>query len=161
MSDRTGTFYAAEDSIQGYGAQLEVGNGASPEVFEAVAFIKRVKFAETKTSDVDRTHLRSPNAHKEHAPGMSDSSPLEFEGIYVPTERSLSTAGGGSGAFAAGGLPYLRAQRATHNFKVVTEGGTTVEVRGYVAGFSIGELQEDGTVMYTGSIQPTQAVDLP
>lgn len=161
MADVTGTFYAASDSITGYEAQIEVGDGASPEVFEAIAFVKRIKFGETKTSDVDRTHLRSPNAHKEHAPGMRDTSPFEIEGPYSPTAQSLITAGGGSGIFATGGLPYLAEQRTTHNFKVVTKGGTTIEFRAYVAGFSLGELQEDGTVMYTAQFQPTQAVDLP
>jgi hypothetical protein len=163
MSDVTGTYYAAEDSIQGYGGQVEIGNGASPEVFEAIAAVKTLKFGETKTADVDRTHLRSLNAHKEHAPGMRDTSAFEITGPYLPTARSLTTAGGGSGAFSGGGLPALAAARTVHNFKVVCAdtNTTTIEFRAYVAGFSLSELQEDGTVMYTATFMPTQAIDLP
>ena len=37
MANRTDTYYAATGAIHGYGAQLMVGDGASPETFEAIA----------------------------------------------------------------------------------------------------------------------------
>ena len=43
MSDRTDSFYAAESAVHGYGAQIEVGDGASPEAFEAIAGVTNIK----------------------------------------------------------------------------------------------------------------------
>ena len=98
MANRTDTFYAA-DAIHGYGAQLKVGNGASPETFEAVALLRRITFGEMSTAVIDKTHLRSPAAHREKLMGLRDSGPFSIEGIYNPDEESLNNTGGGSGSF--------------------------------------------------------------
>ena len=75
--DRTDTFYAINDAVKnGYGVQLEVGDDASPESFQAIAAITEITPGDMSTEDLDRTHLRSPDAHKEHGPGMRDSGPL-------------------------------------------------------------------------------------
>jgi hypothetical protein len=161
MSNRTDTYYNAESAVHGYGAQIEVGNGASPEVFEAIAGVTSIKPGEVTTDDIDRTHLRSPDAHKEHSAGMRDSGPIEFDGIYLPGEQSLTNDGGGSGAFMSGGLPYLHAQRSTHNFRIKLADNTAVIVRGYVSKFSLGEINSDGNVPYNAAVQPTEAYDHP
>lgn len=162
MADRTNTTYAATEGAIGYLAQVLVGDGASPEVFEAVAGVRSVTFGQTTVADVNRTHLRSPNAHHEHAPGMLDTSAFEVRGIYLPSEQSLSTDGGGSGAFASGGIPYLVQQRGTHNFVVRHPNGTDeVEITGYFTGFSISELSTENVIEYTFGIMPTQALVLP
>lgn len=164
MSDRSDTFYSGDNTKAGYGAQWFVGDGASPEGFEAVAFVKRIKPGSTKTADVDRTHLRSPDRHKEHAPGMRDTGPFEIEGWYAPSEDSHSVAGGGSGSFQNGGLPAIAAAATILNHQIVLNDGspaTTISLRGYVAEFSVGEIQEDGQIPFMASVQPTEAYDLP
>lgn len=95
MPDRSNTNYAAEDAIHGYGAQLMVGDGGTPEVFEAIAGVVSITPGEMSTADIDRTHLRSPDAHREHMPGIRDSGPFELEMIWLPKEQSQSNAGGG------------------------------------------------------------------
>jgi len=162
MADVTDTTYAASEGSIGYLAQVLVGDGTSPEVFEAVAGVRSVTFGETSVADVDRTHLRSPNSHKEHAPGMLDTSAIQVRGIYLPTADSLSTAGGGSNIFASGGLPYLVQQRGTHNFVIsLPQANTEVEVTGYLTGFSLSELTLEGVIEYTFGIMPQQAMVLP
>lgn len=162
MADRTNTTYAATEGTIGYLGQVLMGDGASPEVFEAIAYVRSVTFGETSVADVNRTHLRSPDAHHEHAPGMLDSSAITIRGIYAPNEQSLSTAGGGTGPFASGGLPYLVKQRGTHNFVVRHPNGTDeVEVTGYLTGFSLSELAAENVIEYTTGIMPTQAYVLP
>lgn len=162
--DLTGQFYPAAEGSIGYGAQVLMGDGASPETFEAIAGVRSITFGETSVADVRRTHLRSLDAHHEHAPGMLDSSAIEVRGIYLPSEDSLATAGGGSGPFASGGLPYLVKQRGTHNFVVrlpIGSPGKEVEIRGYLTGFSISELSEENVIEYTFGIMPQQAFTLP
>lgn len=162
MADRTGTFYAAEGAIHGYGAQLMVGDGASPEVFEAIAGILTITPGEMSTEDISRTHLRSPDAHHEHMPGLRDSGAFTVEGIWLPEEQSQSNAGGGSGSFTSGGIIALWRARTTHNFKIVLNSGSpAVEwpFRGYVAQFQPGEIGIDDKINFSASFQPTEAYD--
>jgi|SRR5690606_3597494 len=164
MADRSDTYYAAEGGFIGYGAQLKLGDGASPEVFEAVFGVRNIQLGDTNIEDVDLTHLRSLNAHREHAPGMMDTDAFTITGVYKPDEDSLSTAGGGTGPFQGGGLPYLRNQRGIHNWIIALPFGSPAEevaFRGYISGFSLSDLIQDAVVEYTLTIQPTQAFALP
>lgn len=163
MADRTGTFYSAEGAIIGYGAQVLIGNGASPEVFYAVAGVKSVTMPETMFNDTNFTHLRSLNRHKEHGAGIRDSSEMSVEGIYIFGDDSLSTAGGGSGTFSAGGLPVLAADGENRNLLVRFADVATseVEVRGYIKGFSLTNVGTEEPVGYKFSVMPSQAITLP
>ena len=161
MANRSNTFYALDAAIHGYGAQIMVGNGASPEVFEAIAGVTSIQPGEMSTADILRTHLRSPDSHQEHMPGMRDSGPFTLTGTWLPTEQSQSNAGGGTGAFASGGLIALWRARTTHNFKIVLNDTDTTEwpFRGYVAGFQPGEIGIENKIDFTATIQPTEAYD--
>src|SRR5689334_10665252 len=162
MSDRTDTFYAVDGAIHGYGSQLEVGNGASPEVFEAIAGLAIITPGEMNTADIKRTHLRSPDAHHEHMPGMRDSGAFTGQGVWLPDEQSQSNAGGGSGPFIAGGLVALWRGRAIHNFKIVLNDGspaTEWPFRGYVSQFKPGAIGLDDKIDFNCSFMPTQAYD--
>src|SRR5688572_23094703 len=118
MADRTDTFYAAEAAIHGYGAQLMVGDGSSPtEGFEAIAGIVSITPGAMNTADIIRTHLRSPDAHEEHMPGLRDSGAFTCEMIWLPHEQSQSNVGGGAGSFTGGGLIDMWTNRTIHNFK--------------------------------------------
>lgn len=165
IGDATDQFYPSE-GFNGYGSQLMVGNGASPEVFEAIAFIDTIAAGDMTTDVIERTHLRSPEAHKEKLAGMRDSGPFSITGTWVPTHRSQSNAGGGSGAFASGGLVYLWRTRATRNFKIVLSDGspgTEWPFRGFVSKFQPGEISGGEKVNFTAEITPLQdfSADLP
>lgn len=160
--DRTDTFYAAsDDAIQGYGGQLLVGDGASPEAFEAVAGVVNIEPGDSSSADVDTTHLRSPNRHREHRAGIGDDAVWSIEMIYMPNEWSHSVAGGGSGAFATGGLPAMKTAGTNHNFILKLNNGspeTEIAFRGYVGSFGIGSVDVDGVVHATATVMPTQAI---
>lgn len=165
MSDRTDTFYAAEDAIHGYGAQLMVGDGSSPEQFEAIATIVSITPGAMNTEDIDRTHLRSPDAHKEHMPGMRDSGAFTCQGIWLPGEQSQSNQGGGSGPFASGGLVAHWRDRQVRNYKIVLlqPAGSPNDIewpfRGYVSQFQPGAISTTDKIDFTASFQPTAAYD--
>lgn len=162
MPDRTGTFYAAEGAMHGYGWQLMVGDGGSPEAFEAIAGVVSITPGSMTTEDIKRTHLRSPDAHHEHMPGLRDSSAFGVAGIWLPTEQSQSNAGGGTGAFQSGGTIALWRNRTVHNFKLVSSvGSPDVEwpFRGYVSQFQPGAIGNDDKIDFTAGFQPTQAYD--
>jgi len=165
MADRTDTFYAA-DAIHGYGAQLEVGDGTSPEVFEAIAQILSITPGEMTTAVIDKTHLRSPEAHREKLAGIRDSGPFTLQGTWAPAEQSQSNAGGGTGAFASGGLVAMWRNRTEHNFKIVLNDGspaTEWPFRGVVTRFQPGEIGIDDKINFTAEVTPLQdfSADLP
>lgn len=168
MADRTDTFYAAEGAIHGYGAQLEVGDGASPtEAFQAIAGVVSITPGAMNTEDINRTHLRSPDAHHEHMPGLRDSGAFTCEMIWLPTDESQSLAGGGAGSFTGGGLVDMWKNRTIHNFKIVlyADGSPSIEwpFRGYVSQFQPGQIGVGDKINATVSFQPTEdfSADLP
>ena len=163
MSDRTDTFYAAEDAIHGYGAQLMIGDGASPEVFEAIAAVSSITPGSMETADINRTHLRSPDAHHEHMPGLRDSGAFTCALIWLPHEQSQSNAGGGSNGFSDGGLIQKWRARTVHNWKIVlfSDGSPSIDwpFRGYVSRFQPSEIGATDKINAQASFQPTQAYD--
>lgn len=161
MGDVTGTYYPSE-GINGYGAQIMVGDGTSPEAFEAIAFVKTITPGEMATAVYERQHLRSPDAHKEKGAGWRDSGAFTLQGTWVPGAESQSNAGGGSGAFQTGGLIALWRGRAQHNFKIVLADGspaTEWPFRGIVTKFQPGSITAENDIDFTCEITPAQAYD--
>ena len=156
--DVTNTYYPSE-GFNGYGSQLMVGDGASPEVFEAIAFIDTITPGDMNTAVIDRTHLRSPEAHREKLLGLRDSGPFTLKGTWVPLHRSQSNVGGGTGAFASGGLLAIWRNRLTKNFKIVLSDGspaTEWPFTGGVTKFQPGEISGENKVDFTAEITPLQ-----
>lgn len=156
MADLTDTFYAGS-AIHGYGGQLLVGDGGSPENFDAVAEVISITPPDTSTAPIDTTHMRSPGAHREKIPGMRDSGPFTVLMNWRPDHESQSKSGGGAGAFATGGLPAMAEARTNHNFKIVLNNGspaTEWEIRGYVSKFQPGEIGIDDKINCMAEIQP-------
>lgn len=165
--DVTDTYYPAEGSFHGYGTQLMVGDGTSPENFEAVAEVKSITFGDMTTAVFDRTHLRSPDAHREKLAGLRDSGPFQLSCNWRPKHESQNNQGGGSGAFAAGGLLYMWINRLTKNFKIVLSDespATEVPFAGVITKFQPGQVGADGGVDLSVEITPLNGAwhaDLP
>lgn len=160
MANVTGTFYAASGSVHGYGAEIQVGNGGSPETFQAVAGVVSITPGDMTTADILRTHLRSPDAHQEHAPGLRDSGAFTCEAILLPGDDSQTNAGGGTGSFTGGGLVKMWTDRTIHNFKIVLNDGSPdneFPFTGYVSQYQLGAIGNDDVIRVTVGFQPTQS----
>lgn len=147
---------ASTDEILGYGATLKVGNGASPEVFTAIAKLTSIKPGKMTTGVVDKTHLVSPDTHREKKPGIKDTAAFTATGAYLP----LNTTQGSSGI----GLAKLWKDRTISNFQVVVPDGlgtTLLEFEAFVSGLEIGSVEVDKDIMFTAEFTPTTQVDLP
>lgn len=161
MADVTNTFYAGE-AIHGYGAQLLVGDGASPEGFDAVADVVSITPGAMETEVIEKTHLRSPDAHREKLAGLRDSGPFVVELNWRPAHESQSNAGGGSGSFTGGGLISMWRNREEKNFKIVLNDGspaTEWPFRGVITKFQPGSITNDDKISATCEITPLQAFD--
>lgn len=165
MSDVTDQFYSGE-AIHGYGAQLLLGDGASPESFDAVADVASITPGDMTTAVIEKTHLRSPEAHREKMPGLRDSGPFTVQLNWRPDHESQSNAGGGAGSFASGGLVAIWRNRTTHNWKIVLNDGspaTEWPFRGFISKFQPGEIGPDDKIGATVEITPESdfSADLP
>jgi hypothetical protein len=163
MANVTDTFYAAEGRFHGYGAQLLVGNSEvgvlSPDeqTYEAIAEVTRIVFGDMTTAVFDRTHLRSPAAHREKLAGLRDSGPFQLEGNWRPDHESQSNAGGGSGSFVSGGLIALWINRTEKDFILrLPYGSPELELpfQGVVTKFQPGEVGPDDGVGFSAEITP-------
>jgi len=158
MSDLTETFYAG-DAFVGYGSQLLVGDGASPEAFEAIADIVDITPGAMTTAVVDKTHLRSPNRHMEKLATIRDSGPFKITGNWKPTAESQSNAGGGAGVFASGGLIAMWRNVVEKNWIIrLSDGSPATEwpFRGVITNFTPGAISTTAKVDFTLEITPLQ-----
>lgn len=156
MADVTNTYYAGE-ALVGYGAQLMVGDGASPEAFEAIADVMSITPGDISSAIIDKTHLRSPDGHREKTVGLTDSGPFVITGNWRPSHESQSYAGGGAGSFASGGLPKLLADKTEKNFKIVLKDSTEWPFRGIVSKFQPGTISGDEKIPFTAEITPLRS----
>lgn len=165
MADVTNTDYAA-DALIGKGAQWLIGDGASPETFEAVYGVRRITPGRTTTNIIDKTHLRSPNNHTEKMAGRRDSEGWTIEMIYNPLHESHTNAGGGSGSFTGGGIfaMHIAGTELNHVFRVETGSpDTDLAVRGIISDLSLGELSDQNLILLTATVMPLRDYlgDLP
>lgn len=161
--DVTGEFYpVANDSIDGYGAELQVGDGATPEVFVSFAAVSKITPGAMNTADVKVTHLRSPDAHEEHKAGIRDSAAFSFEMVWLPTAPSQSNAGGGvAGPFTNGGLISFWRDRKNRNYQIKFSdaAGTLWPFSGYCNQFQPLEINNGDVVRASAGVQPSKAYD--
>ncbi len=156
MADRTDTTYEA-NATHGYLAQLLMGDGTSPEQYEAVALVRSITPGRMETAVIDKTHLRSPAAHREKMPGMRDSGAFVCACIMDLSEESQSNAGGGSGAFQNGGTLAKWIDRSTHNWQIRFGSGspqTAFPFSGFVSAWQLGEIGQDDLIPLTLEITP-------
>lgn len=155
--DLTDTFYPAEGKFHGYGTQWMIGDGTSPENFEAVAEVVSIAPGPMSTAVFDRTHLRSPNAHREKAAGLRDSGPFSMQLNYRPKHESQNYTGGGSGSFTGGGVLRMHVDRLTKNMKIVftdESPATEMEFEGFVSNYAIGNVGLDDGPGLTVEVTP-------
>jgi hypothetical protein len=157
MADVTDQFYPAEGKFHGYGTQFMVGDDTSPPNFEALAEVTNIALGRMTTAAFDRTHLRSPNAHREKLAGMRDSEAITLQLNWRPKHESQSNTGGGSGSFAAGGLLHFCITRATKTWKLVCTDespATEVEIEAFVSAYQIGPIGVDDGPGLTVELTP-------
>lgn len=156
-----GTYYPNVGFI-GYGTELLMGSrvgGGSPDTdtYEAIAYVMSITPGDMSSNIIDKTHLRSPGAHREKLVGIRDSGPFTCELTWVPTHESQSNTGGGAGSFAAGGLIAVWRNREERNFIIRLHDGspeTDWSFRGAVSKFQPGQIGLENLVNATVEITP-------
>lgn len=68
----------------GHGAQFKIGNGATPEVFTAVAEVTSITPPGMSRDAIDATHMDSPDGWREFIGGLKDGGEVELALNWVP-----------------------------------------------------------------------------
>lgn len=163
MPDVTGEYYEGQ-AFTGYGTELLVGQGgASPQQFAAIADVETITPGEMSTNVIEKTHLRSPEAHREKLAGLRDSGAFTIAGNWRPDHGSQSNAGGDG---FTSGLVGLWRTRQECDFQIKLPFGSPALVwpfRGVVTKFQPGEIGPDDKVGFTAEITPLKdfSADLP
>lgn len=164
MADVTGTYYQNDTDI-GYGTELLVGQGDSPETFVAVKGVVSIKLGKLTNEKIQRTHLRSPNRAHEYTTGLADYDAISVRVNWDPNHGSQSSAGGTDG-FTGAGLLGLNISQATTNFIArlqINSSPFDWPFSGKVISFDPPEITNDGLLEATFEIQPVSDYrgDLP
>lgn len=136
----------SSQALEAQGMELQIGDGASPEVFTAISEIKTFSGPGGSATVIDVTDLSS--SAKEKRMGLADEGQLSFTINYIPTDDEHAA------------LREARANRAETNFKLVftdDSPSTTWSFSGFVTGFSVsgavdGVVEANVTIEITGAI---------
>lgn len=78
--------------INGFGTQLQRGDGESPEVFTAIANVTSIKGPEIKRDTIDVTAHDSTDAWMEFVGGLKDAGEVSLDVNYDPAKHDVLVA---------------------------------------------------------------------
>lgn len=81
-------------ALAGIGTLLKVGDGASPEVFSAVAKVSSISGPNMTAETIDVTSHDSANYYREFISGLKDGGEVKFDIFFSPSEATHGTATG-------------------------------------------------------------------
>lgn len=78
-------------AIAGVGAEFQLGDGASPEVFTKVAEVISISGPELSAEQIEVTSLDSSGGYKEYIPGLLDGGTVSIEFNHVNGSTNQET----------------------------------------------------------------------
>ena len=72
----------------GGGITFEIGDGATPENFAAIANMTNIDISGRKVDEIDFTHLASTGGYRENRPGFKDAGAVSGTLHFDPTNTS-------------------------------------------------------------------------
>lgn len=76
------------NAFSGYGIQVKLGDGGSPENFTAINEVQQADFTGSKVDLADVTNVQSPNARREYIATLIDSGEFNFTANYLPNDAT-------------------------------------------------------------------------
>jgi predicted secreted protein len=128
----------------GYGATFSIGTG-SPVTYGVMAEIASVSFADYTISEIDVTHLQSPNTTEEAIPGMIKLGTIEMTGNFIGDTSQMN-------------VDTLAIARTIFPWKIaapMTIGQFSVVGTGFITKKEIGPMEPNKKVDFKVSIRAT------
>lgn len=79
----------------GFGAQIQKGDGASPENFVSILGIKSISGPKISRDSVDVTDMQSASGYREFIGGLTDAGEVTFESNFLPRDATQNQEDGG------------------------------------------------------------------
>ena len=114
------------DGELGYGTKFQTGNGSSPEIFTAMAFVTSISGPGMARDSIDVSHMLSPDAWREFIAGMKDAGEISLELNFRP---------GGSALLACLAEFNLASASATQTRRILWVDGSYFEFEGFLTAF--------------------------
>lgn len=134
-------------AIWAYGSILQLGDGATPEVFTAIAEITELTPPQMSRDDIDVTSHQSSDGYREFISGLRDGGEVSFKANWLPTN---STHDGTTG------LLETFNDDVNHNWKVILPNTLiTIAFSGFLTAFEPDlpieeQAQLSGTIKVSG-----------
>jgi hypothetical protein len=134
-------------AIWAYGSILQLGDGATPEVFTAIAEITELTPPQMSRDDIDVTSHQSSDGYREFISGLRDGGEVSFKANWLPTN---STHDGTTG------LLETFNDNVNHNWKVILPNTLiTIAFSGFLTAFEPDlpieeQAQLSGTIKVSG-----------
>jgi predicted secreted protein len=133
----------------GYGTELLLGDGASPEAFDSIAALKDFDLPTGEADQVDVTTHDSPDRTKEYISGLFETGEVGFEVLWDPAVETTHQ-----------DLFDLKATGDTRNWKVTDPDGIDYEFAAFVTALEIGHPVADAitakiTIKISGDVEMT------
>lgn len=137
----------SNNALPAQGCLLQVGDGASPEVFTTIADITNFSGPDGSKSEIDTTDVAA--TAKTFLGGLPDLGSVQFSMNYIPTNAQ----------HAQVRSDYLSSTSVSRNYKVVYSDSPQSEqiFTGYVSSFAP-DVQADAALVASGSIRVTASV---
>jgi predicted secreted protein len=139
------------EGVIGLGTILKIGDGATPEVFTAIAEVKDITGPGLTREFADFTHQQSSGGYREYKPTFKNSGDVTFKCNFLPDDETQG--------FATGGLLKDYEDGTLRNFQLVFPdfGATKAAFAAYVANIQpgapiAGPLELNVTLRVTGPV---------
>lgn len=129
----------------GYQSRFKIGNGASPQVYTAIAEVVSFTPPGATFGEVQTTHLGTPGAMHTYRPTLADPGEVPCTVNYIP-----------GGTEEAAMLALF--DRSTRSFEIEYPNGARVQFQGFARNFEPGEvaleelLQASFTIRVSGTL---------
>lgn len=70
-------------AVKGVGTLLQVGDGASPEVFTTLSEVTSLSGPSIAAEEIEVTNMDSPNGFKEYITGLKDGGTVDFDCNWI------------------------------------------------------------------------------
>ena len=113
--------------VIGRGTLLKIGDGASPEVFSAIAEVKDISGPGLTTEFAEFTHQQSTGGYREYKPTFKASGDVTFKCNFLPDDETQG--------FSTTGLLKDYDDQVLRNFELIfpDPGATKAAFSAYVA----------------------------
>jgi len=132
----------ASSAFWAYGSTLQIGDGATPEVFTSIAEITELTPPSMERDDIDVSSNSSSDGYREFIPGMRDGGEVEMTANWLPTNATQDAVTGVLSTFN---------DNLLHNYKIVLPNSlATIAFSGFVTAFEMElPLEEQGKLTCT------------